>query len=276
MSGKVVCKQCSKEERSNQHRLDPLLLPITYESSSIITDFDLPRKYTSTHNDDTGEIYISIGHEYNTTLLSSVEARIRESQVIGEWIKKNDQYEIHLKVQVSTKINPNAVIRNEYICKELGLVLEGIAFAETALLKLHSYLMNAKIYIHFRSLDPVYDRVEYWHRIGYWVQNSKKLNKHSKKEIVKKGEIKEESVKKESQKKKSVKKERVKKEEIKEESVKKESIKKESVKKESVKKEDTSSDEDSDEDIANDKKKSHKKKYYTGPAQICQSCIGNR
>ena len=53
-------------------------------------------------------------------------------------------------------------------CAELGPVLEGIAFSETALLKAHHDLRNTKIYIHFKSIDKNYDRMEYWGKLKDW------------------------------------------------------------------------------------------------------------
>lgn len=167
---KQVC--CSKENRINNHRLQPLLLPITYEDKGIMTNLSLPRKYTSTHNDETREVYVSIGHDYNNFLLNTDEVKNVESQVIGQWKKNGNKYEIHLMVLVSTEKNPQAEIRNKIFCEELGYVLEGIAFAETPLLSKKPKLGRTKIYVHFKSNDPKYNRTEYWHRLSYWSNNS--------------------------------------------------------------------------------------------------------
>ncbi|CAH6419012.1 Staygreen protein [uncultured virus] len=163
MSGK--CVQCTDAERSNQHRLKPLLCSITYESSEIIGDLSLPRKYTSVYNDETSEIYLSIGHKYNKHLLSSEEAHENGLVVTGKWIMNDNKYVIHLKVHVNTKED------HKIICSELGVVLEGIAFAESALLEQHSNLGNIRILVHFKSVDEKYDRVENWHRLKYWTRD---------------------------------------------------------------------------------------------------------
>jgi len=62
----------------------------------------------------------------------------------------------------------------------MGVVLESVAFAETALLKLHPELGNAKIFIHFHSSDPKYKRTEYWNKLAYWspCKCSKHHDKH--------------------------------------------------------------------------------------------------
>lgn len=178
------CIQCTDLQRTNQHRLNPYLLPIFYESSDIITNLNLPRKYTSTHNDTTAEIYISIGHDYNKYLLSSEEVINNQTQVTGKWIYNQDKHrhEIHLQVDVSTIKNPNAELRNTIFCAELGPVLEGIAFAETALLEKHPKLGNTRILVHFKSIDEKYDRIEKWHRLKYWAPSISHTNSHDNKE----------------------------------------------------------------------------------------------
>jgi hypothetical protein len=162
------CIVCSKQDRRNQHRLDPLSCPITYSSNKIITSLRLPRKYTTTHNDDRSEIYVSIGSDYNQNLLNTDEVINLQTQVIGKWIQRKHRYEIHLNVQVSTLKNPDAYLRNTIFCKELGLVLEGIALAETGLLHTHPKLAKTRIYIHFKSIEEKYRRIERWGRLGDW------------------------------------------------------------------------------------------------------------
>ena len=162
------CIQCSAKDRINHHELNPSMVDIVYESANTIFSFDLPRKYTSTHNDDPPTIYIGVGHKYIDRLLNTAEVIQEQTQILGKWVEKNGKYEIHLKLFVSTKENPNAVIRNAIFCAELGSVLESIALAETTLLRLHPHLASTKIFVHFKSIDPKYDRIEYWHRLGHW------------------------------------------------------------------------------------------------------------
>ena len=164
----------------NKYRLQPLLLPITYESADIMKEMSLPRKYTSTHDDEKRQVYISIGHEYNKYLLDTEEVRNVESQVVGFWKVKDNKYEIHLRVLVSTEKNPDAEIRNKVFTKELGYVLEGIAFSEIPLLLQNPKLGNARIYIHFESTDPKYKRTEYWRKLAYWLPKSVKKQLYRK------------------------------------------------------------------------------------------------
>lgn len=159
------CIQCSDFERTNQHRSHSYSLPITYEPDSITKHFSLPRRYTCVHSDNC--VSLSVAHNYDKKLLSSSND---ESGIIGKWIKNSDdRYEIHLKVLVSTKPHPNAASRNKNICKNLGIVLEAIALAETTLIEKYPHLGNSRILVHFRSINEDYDRVENWHRLKYWL-----------------------------------------------------------------------------------------------------------
>lgn len=182
------CVQCNEKDRINRHELMASMVNIIYESADIILSLNLPRKYTSTHNDESATIYIGVGHNYIKRLLETSEVIETESEVTGKWVEMNGKYEIHLKLSVSTEKNPNAAIRNNIFCKELGAVLESIALAETTLLKLHPQLASTKIFIHFESTDPRYERVEYWHRLGHWapeclVDPHKETTKRNNKEI---------------------------------------------------------------------------------------------
>lgn len=176
------CVNCNFVDKTNQHRLDPSLLNIIYESSKMITSLSLPRKYTTTHNDVPPSLYIGIGHNYNNRLLSTEEVIKNQTEVLGKWKQKdNGKYEIHLIAFVSTDKNPQAEIRNNIICRELGVVLETIAFAETALLESCPNLASTKIFVHFKSIDPKYNRTEYWDRLCHWKPlQCNKCSKHNK------------------------------------------------------------------------------------------------
>ena len=165
---KSSCIKCSKQNKINNHALNPLLTPITYETVKIVDNLSLPRKYTSTHNDDTAQIFISVGSEYNKILLNTAEVRNVQSQILGKWNRKHHKYSIHFKAYISTEQNPQAELRNLIICKELGIVMQSVALAETALLNKYPKLNKTKIYVHFSSIDPKYDRIEYWNTLGYW------------------------------------------------------------------------------------------------------------
>lgn len=183
---------CTNLQRINKNQLPLQILSLNYGSADMIKDLLLPRKYTTTHNDVPPKLFVAVGHEYDKCLLSSPEVIQESTQVVGQWVKKDDKYEIHLEALVSDAAHPNAKARNTEFCNFMSIVLETIGFAEVNLLRRHPELARTRIYIHFKSNDPTYDRVEYWHRLGYWLPKRHEI----KKPEIKKPEVKRHEIKK--------------------------------------------------------------------------------
>lgn len=171
-----------EQERTNQHKLKPLDVSIKFDAPEIVSSLApeivsslnlkselakgrWSRKYTW------GGHHITVGSVYDTKLMERISD---ETYALGEWVspKGSDKFEIRLEVLVSTEKNPNAELRDKYFRSRLGVILEEIVFAETALLRAHPELATTKIRVQFQSLDPKYDRTEYWHRLGHWTAES--------------------------------------------------------------------------------------------------------
>src|SRR3989338_4949269 len=92
--------RCSKLDRTNQNRFQPLHLSITYESVDMMTNFELPRKYMGTYHDRSA---ISIGHQYNSNNEVVKEGGKEVGATLqGKWVrskrKNSNGYEIHLTI----------------------------------------------------------------------------------------------------------------------------------------------------------------------------------
>lgn len=146
---------------------NPLNSLLIWGSKKMVTCISVPRKYTSTHDDEKRQIYLSINHVYNAELLNTEEVKKVESQVLGEWERcKCGKYKIFLTVQVSTPQNPNAAVRDMIFRRELPSVLHTIALAEQGLMTVHPSLKKTPIYILFESIDPAYCKKEKWGVLG--------------------------------------------------------------------------------------------------------------
>jgi len=162
--------KCSRDNKKNKCDQDTSKLLLSYGDFGVPGHLKLPRKYTSIHNDETAEIFIFVGHEYNQEYLNSEEAKVVQSQVVGKWVKSRCGYKIKFQVLVSTPQNPYPFFRNLVFCQELGHVLQGVALIEGTLLARHPELKDTPIEIHFISqVDPAYDRVEEWGTLGHWI-----------------------------------------------------------------------------------------------------------
>jgi len=140
---------------TNKHYLDPLMLKITYESTDIISQLEGTRKYTYTHGN------ICVGSKYYTADTNKY--------ILGEWIKENGKYQIHIDARY-------IIIDDD----DISIMLESIAFAETSLLENNPMLAGTRIFVKYQD-----EKVEYFHRLGHWTMESMKKS-YKKKEKKKK------------------------------------------------------------------------------------------
>jgi hypothetical protein len=120
----------------------------------------LSRKYTLTHSDFTGELFLSIGKDFDYKKLKKFYVRFMRDEVLAEW-NKNDTYELHIYTHISGGfVFGSAKFRDAIIRSHLQLVFEIIKYAERNLIKTHTILEDASIIVHFQSKKKRYDKVE--------------------------------------------------------------------------------------------------------------------
>ena len=121
----------------------------------------LSRKYTLTHSDFTGELYLTIGREYDYEKLKKLYVRFMRDEVLAEWKKNNGNYELHIYVHISGGfVFGGAKFRNAIIRSHLPLVFEILKYAEKDLIASDSFLQEASIIVHFKSKRGKYNKVE--------------------------------------------------------------------------------------------------------------------
>ncbi|MHA2357892.1 MAG: staygreen family protein [Candidatus Heimdallarchaeaceae archaeon] len=121
----------------------------------------LSRKYTLTHSDRTGDLFLSIGKNYDYKKLKKLYVRFMRDEVLAEWKKDDDKYELHIYTHISGGfIFGGAKLRDAIIRSHLPLVFDVIIYAERDLIKTYSFLEEASIFVHFNSKRKKYDRIE--------------------------------------------------------------------------------------------------------------------
>jgi hypothetical protein len=119
-----------------------------------------------THSDSTGDLFLTIGSEYDYEQISSLYTRFMKDQVLGEWLKKEDHYELHLYMHVSGGFCFGwASLRNRIFCYHLPLVLEAFRYGDKRINEKVPELENSQILVHFKSKNKKYDRVENYGKI---------------------------------------------------------------------------------------------------------------
>jgi hypothetical protein len=118
------------------------------------------RKYTLTHSDTTGQLFLSIGCNYN---YSAINYNMRD-EVLAEWIPQLGEYSLCARVYVSGgEYDENYTkVRFMIFQKELNLALKAMVNGDQAFYSNFPWLLDAPIYVHFESIYPPFNQVIFY------------------------------------------------------------------------------------------------------------------
>jgi hypothetical protein len=123
----------------------------------------VPRWYTLTHSDATGDLYLAIGPDYDRRQISGLYTRLMRDEVLAEWRLEGAGPELHVHCHVSGGlVFGSAAFRDAIFRRELPLVLEAFRSGDRHLFAARPDLDDAPIRVHFHSTRSRYDRVETW------------------------------------------------------------------------------------------------------------------
>ena len=144
-------------------RLNPDKLHVTYLAGTTPENLILPRHYTLTHSDRTGQLFLSIGDKYETKQVSRLYTRLMRDEVLAEFAKEEDSLAFRVHCHVSGGfVLGTAKWRYNIFRYELPLVLEAIRYGDRTLFEQNPELDNAPVLIHFKSTDIRFNKVENW------------------------------------------------------------------------------------------------------------------
>lgn len=123
----------------------------------------LPRRYTLTHSDLTGDLFLTIGDNYDKKQISRLYTRLMRDEVLAELVKNEDRLEFRVYCHVSGGfVVGTAKWRYNIFQSEMQLVLEAIRYGDRTLFEEHPELDNAPVFVHFKSTDSRFNNVENW------------------------------------------------------------------------------------------------------------------
>ena len=144
-------------------RLNPEKLHVTYLTGAAPEELILPRRYTLTHSDRTGELFLSIGAEYETKQISKLYTRLMRDEVLAELTDDEDNLIFRVYCHVSGGfVLGTAKWRYNIFQSELPLVLEAIRYGDKTLFEQNPQLDNTPVSMHFKSTDIRFNKVETW------------------------------------------------------------------------------------------------------------------
>ncbi len=113
------------------------------------------RKYTVTHSDVTGELYVTIGREYATDLFSE----IRDELLLTIFCCDNS---VRIRGVVQLDVAGKAFDREkrmQIFTNEMSKALQAVRYADHEFFEKHKFLDYEPILLRFASKDTRYDRI---------------------------------------------------------------------------------------------------------------------
>lgn len=143
--------------------LNPGKLTVHFMEGSQPLKPEYPRKYTLTHSDLTGDLFLSIGPTFDKKAISGIYTRLMRDEVLGSWELDPGGPSLHVHCHVSGGlIMGPAAWRDAIFRQHLPLVLEVFRYGDQAFFERHPKQDRAPLLVHFHSTRSRYNRTENW------------------------------------------------------------------------------------------------------------------
>lgn len=142
-------------------QFNPSKLSVTYVPPASSTEPVHGRKYTLTHSDITGDLFLTIGYSYD---LTAIDANMHD-EVLVEWMIAPQQIPALFGVVLVSDgqfIEEVAKLRFTIFKEEMTTALQGIVNGDQTFFSTYPLLQNAPIYIYFQSNYPAYRGLYYF------------------------------------------------------------------------------------------------------------------
>ena len=145
------------------NHLNPEKLHIRFRNGSANDGPLNPRCYTLTHSDSTGELFLTIGRNYDHKQIAGWYTRFMRDEVLAAWENDEEEMALHVHVHVSGGlVLGSAKWRDKIFRQHMPMVLEAFRYGDREWIENHPELDQAPIKIHFRAAQANSDRVETW------------------------------------------------------------------------------------------------------------------
>lgn len=123
------------------------------------------RTYTLTHSDSTGELFLTIGSQYDKRQISGWYTRLMRDEVLAEWhFGEKPELQVHCHVSGGLVFG-SAGWRDSIFRRHLPMVLEAFCYGDREFLEANPDLTRAQIRVLFHASQKRYDQVEDWGKL---------------------------------------------------------------------------------------------------------------
>lgn len=116
------------------------------------------RKYTLTHSDDTGMMFLTISNEYD---YSAINQDLRD-EILGTWKIYDNSYKLFLYAYIGDLDYFASLAKYNAFKYHMNSALQAIIYGDKELLKKSPELVNSPIYIKFDSYIQIFNNYEFY------------------------------------------------------------------------------------------------------------------
>ena len=145
---------------------DASKLHVKFAESALRAGPITPRRYTLTHSDRTGDLFLTIGLEYDRDALRRLQVRLERDEVLGEWVLADDgpRLELHMRAQGGLPVFGTGALRRDIFRRYRPMVLGAMRHGDGVFAEAHPELDQAPAVARFHWRDDRRD-TEPW---GAW------------------------------------------------------------------------------------------------------------
>jgi len=136
--------------------IEPNKVNVEYRDNIGGTKPILDRKYTITHSDETGDLYVTIGKSFAQDKIEP----LRDEVLMNFYQQGNRLYLLGSVLVDSDNPNFDAKKRTEIFTREMPKALQALRYADKTLFEEIPMLDEIPVYIFFESANPEYSKVQ--------------------------------------------------------------------------------------------------------------------
>ena len=100
-------------------RLNPEKLHIRFLPNTSTEEPIIPRRYTLTHSDRTGHLFLTIGPDYDQKQISGFYTRLLRDEVLAEWQNDENGYTLHVYCQMGMDLDGGSFEKPSFVANYL-------------------------------------------------------------------------------------------------------------------------------------------------------------
>ncbi|MFN2188699.1 MAG: staygreen family protein [Candidatus Promineifilaceae bacterium] len=153
--------------------LNPSLLTVKFSKDISKTRIEIPRRYTLTHSDQTGELFLTVGRDFDYRQIGGWYTRLMRDEVLAEWEESLEDQPMILRVHCHVSgglVLGTARWRYNIFNHHMRQVLQSLRYGDRQLVEHNPELDKAMVIVRYKARQRKFNKEVHWGVFGeYWV-----------------------------------------------------------------------------------------------------------